>query len=451
MPARVQRHAAVFELFGPVAALRLSESLSDFKIILQEREIYSGHAIVSNLVDAGTKIICQVNLDLMDWVDLDLLAAFREGQAESEIKTFLDEWQKNYRISNEFKIVVADMQAFFHDLRLLLDRMELRLQAQSPSFRDDAEEKMARSLAGAILPLLDFFFEKFEDAAKRVRDEDQSACMNYMRQRLHPLVLSAPFANRTVRKPRGYAGDYEIVNMIERDGFEGASLFAKVLHRWFVRQPPAQAHRNRIAWLANCIEKETHRVVRVGRPPRPARVLNFACGPALEVQRFATHSILANEAEFTLEDFDDEALAHCQKALLKIFNSRRLDTMAVFKRKSIYQLVKESQTSGWPQKRFDLVYCAGLFDYLAENTCKQLMEIFYNLLSPGGLLLATNVHSINPLHYGMDHLLDWHLIYRDEAQIRALAPSRSLPENVSVRADDTGVNLFLEVRKPEYA
>ena len=449
LPVHVQRHAAVFELYGPVASPRLSESLADFKIMMQGREVYSGHAVVSNLVDAGTKIVCEVNLDLMDWVDLDLLLAFPEGQAEKEIKTFLDEWQKNYRIPDEFKIVVADMQAFFHDLRLLLDRMELRLQAQSPSFRDDL--KMARSLAGAVLPLIDFFFEKFEETAKRIRGEDESACMHYMRQRLQPLVLSAPFANHTITKPRGYAGDFEMVNMIERDGFEGESLFAQILHRWFVQQPPARAHRNRIQYLADCIETEVHRVSRVSRHGRPARILNFACGPAFDVQHFVSRSIVANEAEFTLEDFDDGALAHCQHALLKLFNARRLDTMALFKRKSIYQLMKDSQLPGWPpQKRFDFVYCAGLFDYLPENTCQQLMNIFYDLVSPGGLLLATNVNSINPLRYGMEHLLDWHLIYRNEAEIRALAPRESLPENVRVRADETGVNLFLEIRKPEY-
>jgi extracellular factor (EF) 3-hydroxypalmitic acid methyl ester biosynthesis protein len=451
-PAHVQRHMAVFELYGPTVVPRLSESLADFKIVLQEREIYSGHAVVRNIVDAGAKIVCEVSLELMDWVDLDLLLAFREGQAENEIKVFLNEWQKNYRIPDEFKIVVADMQAFFHDLRLLLDRMELRLQAQSPSFRDDTEGKMVRPLADAVLPLIDFFFEKFEDAAKRIREDDQSACMNYLRQRLHPLVLSAPFANHTITKPRGYAGDYEMVNMIVRDGFEGDSLFAKIFHYWFVQQPPAQAHRNRIQYLAACIETEVQRVARMGRAPRPARILNFACGPALDVQRFASHSILANEADFTLEDFDDQALAHCQNALLKIFNTRRLDTLAAFKRKSIYQLVKESQMPGWPpQKRYDLVYCAGLFDYLAESTCKQLMDIFYDQLAPGGLLLVTNVNSTNPLRYGMEHLLDWHLIYRNEAQIRALVPSQALPENARVRADETGVNLFLEVRKPEYA
>jgi extracellular factor (EF) 3-hydroxypalmitic acid methyl ester biosynthesis protein len=445
---RIQRHEAVFELYSPAATPRLSELVADFKVFLQEREIYSGRAVISNIVDAGMKVVCEATLDLMDWVDLDLLLAFREGQAEKEIKNFLNEWQKNYKVFNEFKLVVADMQTFFHDVRLLLDRTELRLQAQSQFFRNDAEEKMAEQLAGTLLPLIDVFFERFEEVAKGVRDDDKSTFMSYMRQRLHPLVLSAPFANHTITKPRGYAGDFEMVNMIERDRFEGESLFAKILHKWFVQQPPAQAHRNRIKYLTDSLDKEIHRAVRAGRT---AKIFNFACGPAVEVQHFIGRSLFANKAEFTLEDLDEQALAHCEQALARIFHSRPMDTLVSFKKKSIYQLIKESQSTSTPRMQFDFVYCAGLFDYLAENTCKQLMDIFYDLVSTGGLLLVTNVNSNNPLRYGMEHLLDWHLIYRNEADMRLLIPDKSSAENVRVYADDTGVNLFLEIRKPEHA
>ncbi len=449
---RTHRQSVVFELYSPAETPRLSEVLTNFKIVLHRREIYSGRAVVANLVDAGTKIVCEATLDLIDWIDLDLLMAFREGQAENEVKTFLNEWQKNYKIFDEFKIAVADMQAFFHDLQLLLDRTELRLQAQSQFFRSDAETKMTQQLADAILPLIDFLFEKFERVAKDIPKDEEPAYMNYMRHRLHPLVMSAPFANHTITKPRGYAGDYEMVNMIERDAFEGESLFAKIFHKWFVQQPPARAHRNRIKYLAACIETEVHRVTRIARAGRPARIFNFACGPAAEIQRFVATSVLANEAEFTLEDFDDQALAHCQSSLLKILNTRRIDTMVSFKKQNVNQLIKEfGATDSTPPKSYDLVYCAGLFDYLTENACKRLMEIFYKLVAPGGLLLATNVNDINPLRYGMEHLLDWHLIYRNEAAMRAIVPDKALPENVVVRADETAVNLFLEIRKPEYA
>ncbi len=446
--SRIQRHAVAFELYSPPAVPRLSEALADFKIVLHTREVYSGRAVVSDILDAGPRVVCKATLELLDWIDLDLLVVFREGQAQDEIRAFLNAWQKNYRILDEFKIVIADMQTFFQDLQLLLDRTELRFQAQSARFREEAEAKIASPLARAILPLIGFLFERFEEIAKGISPDEQFPHMDYMRRHLHPLVLSAPFANRTFSKPRGYAGDYEMVNMIERNQFEGQSLFAKILHKWFVQQPPAEAHRNRIQYLADCIETEVARVTRVFK--RPARILSFACGPAAEVRRFAGRSLLANDAEFTLEDFDDEALAWCQRVLLQFFHQHRVETAAVFRRKSVYQLLKESQTPSPAQKSFDLVYCAGLFDYVPQTTCQQMMDIFYDLVAPGGLLLATNVNATNPLRYGMEHLLDWHLIYRNEAEFREVAPEKALDENVRVFADETGVNLFLEIRKPDH-
>ncbi len=45
----------------------------------------------------------------------------------------------------------------------------------------------------------------------------------------------------------------------------------------------------------------------------------------------------------------------------------------------------------------------------------------------------------------MEHLLEWYLIYRDEAELLSLAPKGSEGE---VFADETGVNVFLTIRKP---
>jgi len=48
----------------------------------------------------------------------------------------------------------------------------------------------------------------------------------------------------------------------------------------------------------------------------------------------------------------------------------------------------------------------------------------------------------------MDFLLEWHLIYRDRAAMERLVPACVPPGCARVGADPTGVNLFLEIRKP---
>jgi extracellular factor (EF) 3-hydroxypalmitic acid methyl ester biosynthesis protein len=104
-----------------------------------------------------------------------------------------------------------------------------------------------------------------------------------------------------------------------------------------------------------------------------------------------------------------------------------------------------------PTPGYDMVYCAGIFDYLSDRICKQLMNIFYELLEPGGLLVATNVESSNPSRNGMEYLLEWHLIYRTPLQLQGLIPDRAPPRSFILKTDDTGINVFIEVRKPDDA
>ena len=445
-PARVTRHQVAFELYSPATVPRLSEALDKFQIILQGRTVYSGRAVVRSVVDAGAKVVCAATLDEAQWTDLNLVLALqKDGQIAREFKTFLKDWQKFYKVLPEFKIVIADMQTFLQDLRLWLERVELGIQALDKDAREKLEQKIIQEIAQAVIPLINVLFEKFEAIAKGIEEEHWAAHARYMRQHLHPLVLAAPFAHRTFEKPLGYAGDYEMVNMITRNGYEGDSLFGKVIHNWFVQQPPAVAHRNRIKYLNERIELEAYRVARAGGT---ARMLDFACGPAAEVQNFFRSSF-SEKVELTLADFNNETLEYARRTLDKIKNLLRLRTPIHFQKKSVVQLFRENhQLAAAEKPQYDFVCCAGLFDYLPDPTCKQLMNIFYAFLAPGGLLVATNVEPSNPLRHGMEHLLDWHLIYRRERDLRALSPAEALADFVSVRTDATGVDLFIEIRKP---
>ncbi|HVU08574.1 MAG TPA: hypothetical protein VHG89_08550 [Verrucomicrobiae bacterium] len=443
--SHITRHVVIFELYSPAVIPRLSEVLGEFSIVMQSQLVYAGRAVISKVLDAGTKIICEAMLDVLDWRNLNLtLVLHQEGQIKKELKSFLNEWQNNYKVFPQFKALIADMQTFFRDLELLFNRTELKLQAWSMAERQKAEQEMLAELEKIVLPLMDYFFEKFNELADKIDDDQKPFHMRYVRQHLHPMILNAPFVNRTFTKPRGYAGDYEMVNMIGRNGFEGSSLFGKIVHRWFVQQPPAQAHRNRVKYLAERIEKEVSRIFQMRRP---TRIFNFACGPAIEVQLFIRGSILADHAEFTLIDFDDETLGYSRKILDQSIAKRQRNTLVCFEKKSVNQLIKDRQKLVG-KKSYDFVYCAGLFDYLSDTVCKQLMDIFYGFVAPGGLLLATNVSDANPSTNTMEHVLDWHLIYRNEKDIRAISPSLASEDDVRVHADDTGVNLFLEIRKP---
>jgi extracellular factor (EF) 3-hydroxypalmitic acid methyl ester biosynthesis protein len=449
---RLTRYLAVFEIYNPSLVLRMSEVLSDFKIIIQDHVVYSGQALVSNLVSASTVIICEVKLDEAGLSLTPLNSSLNAGLSlRGHFNDFLSQWQKFYRVLPEFRDVMGDMQSFLIDLRIWLDQVELGIRSSPSADRQQLGRKVIDDLAEPIVHGIDTFIERFEAIAEKVEEDLRGVHAAYLRRQLHPLVLSAPFAYRAYQKPLGYAGDYELVDMMIRPPYEGSTLFAKVLNVWLIGQAPACAHRNRVDYLVRKLLEETVRVKALGRT---ARVYNLGCGPAAEIQRFLKEQAIADHTKFTLLDFNEETLAHLRAALDGAKRTYGRSTPIQCLKRSVQQVLKEAGKSvpRTPANEYDFIYCAGLFDYLSDQMCKRLMDIFYNLLAPGGLLVATNVsdamNTSRPFRYSMEYILDWHLIYRGGRQFGALAPDRAPPDSVKVLAEPTGVNVFIEVRKP---
>ncbi|MEW6306591.1 MAG: class I SAM-dependent methyltransferase [Verrucomicrobiota bacterium] len=442
---RLTRYLVVFEVYNPYSILQLSEVLSDFKIIMSDRLVYSGRAVVSNLVNAGIMLVCEATLDEA-WLDVDFFSPINQPtRLRDEFADFLKEWEKIQRVTPDFKVVVADMQTLLMDLRRWLEQVELGVRSSPSGNRLQAEREVLQELRQPIVPTINGLFERFESIAGAIEEDLQPVHRTYLKRQIHPLVLCAPFAHRTFHKPLGYAGDYEMVNMILRDPHEGASLFAKMLNTWFLAQPPAQAHRNRIDYLTERLVEETRRVARKGKV---THVLNLGCGPAKEVQNFLIQHDLCERAHLTLLDFNDETLAHTTKILEDVRMRYHRFTPIQMVKKSVHQILKEGLKLDGAERKYDYIYCAGLFDYLSDRICKRLMTTFYEALAPDGMLVATNVDAANPIRNMMEYVLEWHLVYRNRQQLAAICPEQVNLDNAVVKSDVTGVNIFVEIRKP---
>lgn len=444
-PLRMTRYIVVFEVYNPYSILQLSEVLQEFKIIMNDRVAYSGRAVVSNLVNTGIVLICEATLD-ESWLDVEMFGPMTHPQRlQEEFADFLKEWEKIYKVIPNFKVVVADMQTLLADLRRWLEQVELSVRSQATGSRPQMERDVIGELQSPMLPPVNSLFERFEKIAREITEELQPVHRNYIKRQLHPLLLCSPFMYRIYQKPLGYAGDYEMVNMILRDPIEGSSLFAKLLNVYILMQAPAEGHRNRVTYLKNKLVDETLRCTRMGRP---SRVLNLGCGPAKEIQNFLAQEDLCDRAQLTLLDFNDETLEHTGKLLndIKMQNGRVTQIQMI--KKSVHQILKEYSKPQVNGALYDFIYCAGLFDYLNDRICKRLMTIFYDLLSPGGLLVATNVDASNPIRNTMEYIFEWHLVYRDSKQFESLRPDSAPPDSYTVRTEPTGSNIFIEVRKP---
>lgn len=443
---RLTRYSAVFEIYNPALILRTSEVIENFRIMVRDRTIYSGRAVVRSLVNAGLTLVCEVKLNETSFSVLSL--ASPDANLRESFGEFIGQWERVYKVMPEFKVILADMQTFLSDLRLWLDQMELQIRSAPTGDRGEMEKDAVREIGDSMVPAFNNLHERLEALSANIPEELRPAHQNLSRRQLHPLTLCSPFAYRTYSKPLGYAGDYEMVNMIARDPFEGGSLFAKVVNYWFLCQWPAEAHRNRIKFLKDSLQNETLRAMRRGKP---LRVFNLGCGPAREIQEFLGDTKLCNQANLTLVDFNEETVQHITSLVNQIKRQSGAQTPVQILKKSVHHIIKEGNkpSVGVDTAKYDLVYCAGLFDYLSDRTCRQLMNIFYSWLAPDGLLLVTNVNDTKPFRHMLEFVLDWHLIYRNKNIAMGLLPDQARPEDARIQEDVTSVNVFVEVRKPQ--
>jgi extracellular factor (EF) 3-hydroxypalmitic acid methyl ester biosynthesis protein len=444
---RLSRHGVAFEVHGADTVLRTSESLRELKIYSGSRVVYSGRAVVRDLVNSGTTIICEANLDDASFDPEFFSFVAQPEQLRERFKEFVSDWQKVIQVRPEFKVALADIQTFLMDLRRWIEQIELGIRSSPVSDRVRLENDAIDKLSGDVVPMLDNLFLKFEEIAMSLPVDAQAAHRSYAQRLMHPIVLCSPFAYRTYHKPLGYAGDYEMVNMMLRDPREGGSLFAKLFNVWLIEQDSAGAHRNRVEFLRERLMQETLRCMRRGTP---MKVINLGCGPAGEVQKFLTESI-ADHAAFTLLDFNDETVNYTTRLLGELRRKYGRQTPIEVLKKSVHHVLKESvrPVVYGPERGYDFVCCSGLFDYLSDRTCKQLTNIFWNWVRPGGIVFVTNVTPTSPNRGSLEMILDWNLIYRDGARFAKLAPDGAAPEDVRVYSDETAVNIFLEARKPD--
>lgn len=446
---RMTRYLVTFEVYNPYSILQLSEVLSDFEIVINSRKVYSGRATVSNMVNTGLVLVCEASLDDDSWLDVEILSPSVQVERLSvDFDRLVNEWKKVESISDKMKVLISDIESFLSDVRRWTENIEVSVRSAPPPEREQYELRVIEKVNGLVSPIIAEKFKQFEDIAEKVPEPFRGTYRAFCRRQLHPLLLCAPFVHRTYEKPLGYAGDYEMVNMILRDPKEGASIFAKVVNIQFLATAPAEGHRNRIDYLISMLSTETRRCRSDGRR---ARVFNLGCGPAKEVQEFLAKDDLCEMVDFALLDFNEETINRTGQHLVDLKSKHRRSTTVRMIQRSVNQILKEGTkigSIGGREGEYDLVYCAGLFDYLSDRVCQRLLETFYKMTAPGGVVVATNVDDSNPVRNVMEYVTEWHLIYRNSEQFAELAPDIVPKDQVSVHKDVSGANIFLELRKP---
>ncbi|BCU75474.1 class I SAM-dependent methyltransferase [Luteolibacter sp. LG18] len=439
---RIKRYSVVFEVYNPYSILQLSEVLSDFRIMASRRLLYHGKAVISNLLNTGIVLVCEATLD-EGWVEVDFLSSVTGGaDIGGQFTSFMSEWKSANQVQDPFKLVVADMANMLNGVQHWLTGVDVGIRTTVTRRRDELEQEIFSNVQARVVDEVLPSMERFEKVAREVGEEEAAVHKSYVRRELHPIVLCSPFLYRTYTKPLGYAGDYEMVNMMLRNPYEGSSAFAKILNYALLHTEPVVAHRNRIDYLIETLMRETRS--RVGRSK--TRVFNLACGPAVEIQRFLREHDESDLIDIDLLDFNAETLEYTRERIQEARMAGGRETTVRYFQRSVHQLLRAASQGGEEEfTGYDVVYCAGLFDYLSQRVCKKLVELFCTMVRPGGRVIVTNVAASNPRKAWMEYLMEWNLIYRDDSEMQDLVPDGLPVKSTTITADATGVNLFLDI------
>lgn len=249
-----------------------------------------------------------------------------------------------------------------------------------------------------------------------------------------------PLNKRIYDKPLGYDGDFIMMEYYYENGYHGRTTFEKLMHRYTLNIPVATATTERFdyiyRWMAEIIEKNEGEV----------KITSLGCGPAIEVVNYIKNNLVKNRVIFNLLDAEPKAIDHIVHKLMDFDLSARKFKVN-FLNFDILKLIKASKKDQ-SLHRQDLIYAAGLFDYLNDKIATRLVEVAFNLLNDGGRLIISNFSKDSPHKAYLEMLGEWKLIYRDESDMMRLCSMLAGAKSKSVLKDkETGINFYLIVNK----
>ncbi len=257
---------------------------------------------------------------------------------------------------------------------------------------------------------------------------------------IYPYFESADLARRAKEKPRGYAGDYEMMNQIYRSGYEGNDLFGKVLHHYSANEDSSESVQFRRPYFLKSYAE-------VKGKPGSHSILSVACGPAVEYQEVIKNwtQVDLDRVHVTLFDLDREALEYAQTKIYELAIETKKKPNVTFINASVKTFLTYNQEN---LTKYDFIYSGGLFDYLDNPTSKALVTKFFSILKPGGKLIIGNFTKDNSTKAFLSLITKWDLIHKTPEEILAWG-SELTGAKLELEFDTNHINAFLVARKNE--
>jgi len=164
-------------------------------------------------------------------------------------------------------------------------------------------------------------------------------------------------------------------------------------------------------------------------------VLAVACGHLRELERCSPTSRRAI-ARFVGLDHDRRTTNFLTRQAYSDFVKPLTASIGVLLRKEI------------DLGSFDLIYAAGIYDYLQDDLFIALTRRLWEMCRSGGTLLIANVTADNPQIGYLDACMDWRFVLRHEERISLLLDAAiGNSHSAKLCRDPTGIVAFAKLEK----
>ncbi len=306
--------------------------------------------------------------------------------------------------------------------------------------QDDPSPTIKEEHRETCFQILDSFNERLQEAGTLLQDSSvEDYVWGFVFKEIFPYFMRSRFAERVYFKPKGYAGDFLMIEMLYNNIPDGDGKLGKLVDHWCLGTSPAKAVRGRRVLLRNLIKKFCERKRRTQNDP--IRILNMGCGANRELFDFFSECDYTDKIQATCVDADEGALD---------FTNRYVN---IFPHRATVRMLQDNVVKwGLGRDKFnygkqDIIYSSGLTDYLEKKVFQTLVSRCYEYLNPGGVLIIGNFGPNNPHRNFMDYIIHWKLIHRSEETLRELFAETPFGSKVRIISEPETVNLFAVAQK----
>ena len=249
--------------------------------------------------------------------------------------------------------------------------------------------------------------------------------------------MLSSFLDRAFRRPRGYVSDSYITELLSQNEPEGDGYLGIYLDRWIRFLPTCLALKNRGGIITETIKHLTEHWTE----KEPLPLTSIASGSASEILDLY-FQVSPPNVHVTCIDFNHQELSSAANVSHKWGFRDNL----TFIQDNFFLIAEGYSQIEIPLQK--MIYSVSMANYLRDREFIRILDWIYEHLLPDGIVILGNFHSANPDRVVLEHILEWHSIYRRADELESLfsrSKFRSLP--LSIQSDQYGVELFVVCKK----